>query len=61
MSWDGFVDNIRQQCAVEKAAIIGVDGQIWGKSDNFSITGEECSKQKERPICLCPNAIPALL
>ena len=42
MAWVDFVNNnLVGSGNVSKAAIIGFDGAIWGKSDNFNITLEE--------------------
>lgn len=38
MSWQDYVDNqlMASKC-VTKAAIVGHDGGIWAKSDNFEV------------------------
>jgi len=45
MSWQDYVDNqlIASQC-VSKAAIAGLDGGVWAKSDGFEVTKEELAK-----------------
>lgn len=39
MSWQDYVDNqlLASQC-VSKAAIAGLDGGVWAKSDNFEVS-----------------------
>uniref|UniRef100_A0AC35UIF0 Profilin n=1 Tax=Rhabditophanes sp. KR3021 TaxID=114890 RepID=A0AC35UIF0_9BILA len=48
MSWKDMVnDNLIGTGFVSKAAIVGLDGSIWGVSDNFSIDANEgaaCAK-----------------
>uniref|UniRef100_A0A915DF42 Profilin n=1 Tax=Ditylenchus dipsaci TaxID=166011 RepID=A0A915DF42_9BILA len=42
MSWQDLVNNnLLGTGNVSKAAICGLDGSIWGKSDNFNITEAE--------------------
>ncbi|GMR32769.1 hypothetical protein PMAYCL1PPCAC_02964, partial [Pristionchus mayeri] len=44
MAWVDFVNNnLVGSGNVSKAAIIGFDGSVWGKSDNFKIGGEEAA------------------
>lgn len=45
MSWQDYVDNqlLASQC-VSKAAIAGLDGGVWAKSDNFEVSKEELAK-----------------
>jgi len=44
MSWQDLVNNnLIGSGNVSKAAIIGLDGQIWGKSDNFNISQAEAN------------------
>lgn len=42
MSWQDYVDNqlIASQC-VKKAAIAGLDGTIWAKSEGFEVSGTQ--------------------
>lgn len=38
MSWQDLVNNnLIGTGHVSKAAIIGLDGSVWGKSDNFKV------------------------
>lgn len=39
MSWQDYVDNqlIASQC-VSKAAIAGLDGGVWAKSEGFEVS-----------------------
>ncbi|KAI6173460.1 Profilin [Aphelenchoides besseyi] len=45
MSWQGMVDdNLVGSGAVSKAAICGLDGSIWAKSNNFNLDGNETAQ-----------------
>jgi profilin len=45
MSWQDYVDNqlLASQC-VSKAAIAGLDGGVWAKSEAFEVTKEELAR-----------------
>ena len=43
MSWQDMVNNsLLGSGYVSKAAICGLDGSIWGKSDNFNVGCPMC-------------------
>merc|ERR1712198_67458 len=41
MSWQSYVDSQLMSKNLINAAIAGLDGNIWAKSENFNITPEE--------------------
>lgn len=45
MSWQDYVDKqlLASRC-ITKAAIAGLDGNVWAKSDNFEVTKDELSR-----------------
>ncbi|XP_065199650.1 profilin [Planococcus citri] len=45
MSWQDYVDRqlLASRC-VTKAAIAGLDGNVWAKSEGFNVTGEELTR-----------------
>lgn len=45
MSWQDYVDKqlLASRC-ISKAAIAGLDGNVWAKSDNFEVTKDELSR-----------------
>jgi len=45
MSWQDYVDNqLLASQLISKAAIAGLDGGVWAKSDGFEVTKEELAK-----------------
>merc|ERR1711955_24254 len=44
MSWQNYVDTQMIEKKLKQAAIAGLDGSIWAKSDNFEITTDEVKK-----------------
>lgn len=43
MSWQEYIDSsLIGSGTIAQAAIIGHNGDVWAKSDNFSLTPEEC-------------------
>lgn len=45
MSWQDYVDRqlLASRC-VTKAAIAGLDGNVWARSEGFNVTGEELTR-----------------
>lgn len=51
MSWQDYVDNqlIASQC-VKKAAIAGLDGTIWARSEGFEVSAKEKERNGDFPV-----------
>lgn len=44
MSWDQYVTNLTGSGAVSKAAICGLDGNVWAQSPGFNVKPDEVKK-----------------
>lgn len=44
MSWDQYITNLTGSGAVSKAAICGLDGNVWAQSPGFNVKPDEVKK-----------------